>query len=138
VRICYLLIPIESLLQCCFFLKLSISVPIVYAIHFCSGEYSKERELEEEYAFKRNISIFLEPYRELVEKMIDKGNPSEAAKYSDFVIASIEKVLTSPTQHSLGITEGKGATDEVVDASKGLTKIIGSVNELIQSLSKFK
>ncbi|WP_353072458.1 hypothetical protein [Tunturiibacter gelidiferens] len=38
-----------------FYLKLSISFPLVYAIHFCSTEYSKERKLEEEYAFKGNI-----------------------------------------------------------------------------------
>ena len=50
-----------------FYLKLSISLPLIYAIHFCSREYSKERKLEE-YAFKGNISISLEPYRELVER----------------------------------------------------------------------
>jgi hypothetical protein len=121
-----------------FFLKLAISIPIVYAIHFCSSEYSKERKLEEEYAFKGNISISLEPYRELVEKMIDKGSPTEAAKYSDFVIASIQNVFTSPTQPILGSTESKAAADEIADTSKGFTKILGSVNDLIQSLAKFK
>jgi hypothetical protein len=121
-----------------FYLKLSISFPLVYAIHFCSTEYSKERKLEEEYAFKGNISISLEPYRELVEKMIDKGDRADAAKYSDFVIASIDKVFTSPTQQIFGNKEAKAAADEVADTSKGLTKILGSVNELIQSLAKFK
>jgi hypothetical protein len=121
-----------------FYLKLSISLPLVYAIHFCSTEYSKERKLEEEYAFKGNISISLEPYRELVEKMIDKGDRADAAKYSDFVIASIDKVFTSPTQQIFGKTDAKAAADEVADTSKGLTKILGSVNELIQSLAKFK
>lgn len=121
-----------------FYLKLSISFPLVYAIHFCSTEYSKERKLEEEYAFKGNISISLEPYRELVEKMIDKGDPAEAAKYSDFVIASIDKVFTSPTQQVFGSKEVKETADEVADTSKGLTKILGSVNDLIQSLAKFK
>ncbi len=121
-----------------FYLKLSISFPLVYAIHFCSTEYSKERKLEEEYAFKGNISISLEPYRELVEKMIDKGDRADAAKYSDFVIASIDKVFTSPTQQIFGNKETKAAADEVADTSKGLTKILGSVNELIQSLAKFK
>lgn len=121
-----------------FYLKLSISFPLVYAIHFCSTEYSKERKLEEEYAFKGNISISLEPYRELVEKMIDKGDPKEAAKYSDFVIASIDKVFTSPTQQVFGTKEARAVADEVADSSKGLTKVLGSVNDLIQSLAKFK
>jgi hypothetical protein len=44
-----------------FYLKLSISLPIIYAIAFCSVQYSRERRLEEEYAFKSNISISLDP-----------------------------------------------------------------------------
>jgi hypothetical protein len=121
-----------------FYLKLSISLPLIYAIHFCSTEYSSERKLEEEYAFKGNISISLEPYRELVEKMIDKGNPAEAAKYSDFVIASIGQVFTSPTQQTFRPKESKVTTDEVSDTSKGINKILGSISELMQSLAKFK
>lgn len=121
-----------------FYLKLSISFPLVYAIHFCSAEYSKERKLEEEYAFKGNISISLEPYRELVEKMIDKNDTAEAAKYSDFVISSIDKVFTSPTSNVFGSKETRAAADEIADTSKGLTKILGSVNELVESLAKFK
>ncbi|HEX9199363.1 MAG TPA: hypothetical protein VF865_07380 [Acidobacteriaceae bacterium] len=122
-----------------FYLKLSISIPLIYAIHFCSTEYSKERKLEEEYAFKGNISISLEPYRELVEKMIDKNNPEEVAKYSDFVIASIDKVFTSPMQQVVGTTPSKKDDSAVVDeTSKGLTKIVGSISDLVQSLIKIK
>lgn len=121
-----------------FYLKLSISIPIIYAIHFCSGQYSKERQLEEEYAFKGNISISLEPYRELVEKLIDKNVPTEAAKYSDFVIASIGKVFTSPTQQILGDSAKKDSPGESDDTTKDVAKIMGSVNDLVRSLVKFK
>ena len=121
-----------------FFLKLAISIPLIYAIHFCSGEYSKERKLEEEYAFRGNISISLEPYRELVEKMIDKGNPVEATKYSDFVIASIEKVFESPTKQIFGESSKASSGDDVAETSKGLSKILSSVNDLVQSLAKLK
>lgn len=121
-----------------FFLKLAISIPLVYAIHLCSSQFSRERKLEEEYAFKSNISISLEPYRELVEKMIDKGDPAEATKYSDFVIKTIDNVFTSPTQPVFGSADRKDTSDEIADTSKGLTKILGSFNDLIQSLAKFK
>lgn len=50
-----------------FFLKLSLSIPIIYAITFCNVQYAHERKMEEEYAFKSNISISLVPYQELVE-----------------------------------------------------------------------
>jgi hypothetical protein len=121
-----------------FFLKLSISVPLIYAIHFCSTEYSNERKLEEEYAFKSNISISLEPYRELVEKLIDKNNPTEAAKYSDFIINSIDKVFTSPMHKVVGISTKKDDSIVVEETTKGLSKIVGSINDLVQSLPKFK
>lgn len=39
-----------------FYLKLSISIPLIYAIAFCNLQYSLERKLEEEYAFKSSVS----------------------------------------------------------------------------------
>ncbi|MEK6616154.1 MAG: hypothetical protein AABZ32_08605, partial [Bacteroidota bacterium] len=53
-----------------FYIKLSLSLPIIYAITFCTVQYSRERKLEEEYAFKSNISISLIPYQELVSKLV--------------------------------------------------------------------
>lgn len=81
-----------------FFLKLSISLPLIYAITFCSVQYSRERRLEEEYAFKSTISISLDPYRELVEKLVVKDVPEERAKYTAFVIESVGRVFTSPME----------------------------------------
>ena len=40
-----------------FYMKLSISIPLIYAIAFCNVQYSRERSLEEEYAFKSNIHM---------------------------------------------------------------------------------
>jgi chromosome segregation ATPase len=81
-----------------FYLKLSISLPLIYAIAFCSVQYSRERRLEEEYAFKSNISISLDPYQKLVAELVDKTKPEELAKYTAFVIESVNKVFTSPTE----------------------------------------
>ncbi len=82
-----------------FYLKLSISLPIIYAIAFCSVQYSRERRLEEEYAFKSNISISLDPYQRLVKQLVDANKPEELAKYTAFVIDSVNRVFTSPTEH---------------------------------------
>ncbi|OGU16682.1 MAG: hypothetical protein A2076_06565 [Geobacteraceae bacterium GWC2_53_11] len=81
-----------------FFLKLSMSLPLIYAFTFCTLQYSRERKLEEEYAFKSNISISLMPYQELVEKLVAGGQPEEKQKYTTFIIDSINKVFTSPTE----------------------------------------
>lgn len=80
-----------------FYIKLSMSIPLIYAIAFCSVQYTRERKLEEEYAFKSNISISLMPYKELVEKLV-VDNPDEKAKYTAFIIDTINKVFTSPTR----------------------------------------
>jgi hypothetical protein len=81
-----------------FYLKLSMSLPLIYAIAFCSVQYTRERKLEEEYAFKSNISISLIPYKELVEKFVDSTNAKEREKFAAFIIESINKVFTSPTR----------------------------------------
>jgi hypothetical protein len=80
-----------------FFMKLSMSLPLIYAIAFCTIQYSRERKLEEEYAFKSNISISLVPYQELVEKLVSKEHQDERQKYATFIIDSITNVFTSPT-----------------------------------------
>lgn len=80
-----------------FYLKLSISLPLIYALTFCTVQYSHERKLEEEYAFKSNISLSLIPYKELVEKIVKNDTPAEKEKYATFIIDSINNIFTSPT-----------------------------------------
>lgn len=74
-----------------------MSLPLLFALIFCATQYSRERRLEEEYAFKSNISISLEPYKNLVEKLVG-SDPTEKAKFTAFIIDSISKVFTSPTK----------------------------------------
>lgn len=81
-----------------FYLKLSMSIPLIYAITFCNVQYTRERKLEEEYAFKSNISISLIPYQQLVEKLVDSQNVQEREKYTSFIIESIGRVFASPTE----------------------------------------
>lgn len=81
-----------------FYLKLSMALPLIYAITFCNLQYSRERRLEEEYAFKSNISISLDPYKDLVEKLVNKDNPAEIEKFVSFIIESVNKVFTSPNE----------------------------------------
>lgn len=80
-----------------YLVKLTLSLPVIYAISFCSIQYGKERRLEEEYAFKAGISVSLNPYQELVGKLVDLKVPEERAKYTDFIITSITSVFSSPT-----------------------------------------
>jgi hypothetical protein len=112
-----------------FYIKLSISLPIIYAIAFCSLQYSRERRLEEEYAFKANISISLDPYRKLVAELVDTDNPSEREKYANFMIESINRVFTSPTPHSF---DEKQSNDLATGIIKELGNIITPITKMIR------
>ena len=109
-----------------FYLKLSISLPLIYAIAFCNVQYSRERRLEEEYAFKSNISISLDPYQKLVGNLVDKAKPEELSKYTAFIIDSVNRVFTSPTGE---IFESPG------DRSSA-EKLIKSLGDFIEPLLK--
>jgi hypothetical protein len=110
-----------------FYLKLSISLPLIYAIAFCNVQYSRERRLEEEYAFKSNISISLDPYQRLVRQLVEDDKPEEVAKYTAFVIDSINKVFTSPT---------KAIFDDQGSDVSSVQKVLKSVGDLIEPLVK--
>lgn len=49
--------------------RLTIAVPITFLIVFSAKQYASERRAEEEYAFKSAISVSLESYRDLLERM---------------------------------------------------------------------
>jgi hypothetical protein len=99
-----------------FYLKLSISLPLIYAIAFCNVQYSRERRLEEEYAFKSSISISLDPYQRLVGQLVDKTKPEEISKYTAFVIDSVTKVFTSPTGHIFEGPEDRTSAEKLIKA----------------------
>ncbi|MFD1000285.1 hypothetical protein ACFQ21_13260 [Ohtaekwangia kribbensis] len=114
-----------------FYLKLSISIPLIYAIAFCSAQYTRERKLEEEYAFKSNISISLIPYKELVEKLVINGTPQEREQFTTFLIDSISKVFTSPTSKVFGQNQSDVRPDI---ALKQLSKQLETVVKPFESI----
>ncbi len=106
-----------------FYLKLSISIPLIYAIAFCNLQYSRERKLEEEYAFKSSVSISLDPYQKLVGGLVDKAQPEELAKYTAFIIESVNRVFTSPTDPIFeGSENQKNYTETIIKAVGSVIK----------------
>jgi hypothetical protein len=114
-----------------FFLKLAISIPLIYGIAFCNVQYARERRLEEEYAFKSNISISLDPYQKLVAGLVDKAKPDELAKYTAFVIDSVNRVFTSPTEKIFEDHSG-----EKTSAEKLIKALGGFIEPLVKALKK--
>lgn len=117
-----------------FFGKLSMTLPLIYAIFFCTVQYGRERKLEEEYAFKSNISISLVPYKELVEGLVNAQQPGEREKFTAFVIDAITKVFTSPTDKIFDAEHKPKSTS--LDALKQLEKLLKATIEPLEPLFK--
>lgn len=115
-----------------FYIKLSMSLPLIYAIAFCTVQYGRERKFEEEYAFKSNISISLMPYKELVEKLVDENQPGEREKFTAFIIDAITRVYTSPTDKVFEIEQKNKNTDK--EPLKNLEKVLKAVVDPLKPL----
>jgi len=105
-----------------FWVKLSLTIPIGYAIAFCTVQYGRERRLEEEYAFKASISVSLNPYRDLVHSILQSDGAKDQTKYVDFVIESVKGVFTSPTDK---VFEGEKKEGIGFKALKQATELAG-------------
>jgi chromosome segregation ATPase len=105
-----------------FWVKLSLTVPLGFALTFCTVQYSRERRLEEEYAFKSSISVSLNPYRELIQSIVERGG-TDLSKYTDFVIDSVRNVFTPPTDKVFEREKKSGLTEKTL---KQTAEIIGS------------
>jgi chromosome segregation ATPase len=105
-----------------FWVKLSLTIPIGYAIAFCTVQYGRERRLEEEYAFKASISVSLNPYRELIHSILQNDAAKDQTKYADFVIESVKGVFMSPTDK---VFEGEKKEGIGYKALKQATELAG-------------
>lgn len=117
-----------------FFGKLSMNLPLIYAIYFCTVHYGRERKLEEEYAFKSNISISLVPYQELVEKLVNNEQAGEREKFTTFIIDAIAKVYSTPTDKVFENEQKSNVAP--MDGSKQLEKIIKAIIDPLEPLLK--
>lgn len=106
-----------------FWVKLSLTVPLGFAITFCTVQYGRERRLEEEYAFKSSISVSLNPYRDLVHSILEKDGQVDQSKYTEFVISSVTNVFTPPTDKVFDSEKKSGFTQKTF---KQTAEIIGT------------
>ncbi len=81
----------ESKPDIIFFVRLGVMVPLAFLMYFTAAQYRKERQAEEEYAFKSAISFSLEPYRDLLLTMRRSDNLE-----ADFVKRLMEDIFDNP------------------------------------------
>jgi len=109
-----------------FWVKLSLTVPLGFALTFCTVQYSRERRLEEEYAFKSSISVSLNPYRDLIHSILEKDGNVDLTRYSEFVIDSVRNVFTPPTDK---IFDGEKKSGVTKKALKDTAELLGTLTK---------
>jgi uncharacterized protein YoxC len=77
-----------------FFLKLTVSLPFIFAVYFSSRQYNKERSIVERYAFKAAQAKSLSAFSATVREM-DSSEQGQA-EAQKFVISSVEKIYAQP------------------------------------------
>ena len=103
--------------------RLIIVAPLAFLIAFTAKRYSSERRAEEEWAFKSAVSISLEPFRELIERMKKDGHETA------FVERLVSEIFDNPSKRLYAEPPpGNGEKD-------GL-KILGLVRDLVAKIPK--
>lgn len=113
----------SEVLSYAFLLKFSVSLPVIYWLIFSTRQYTKNKRLEEEYAFKSAISLSLEAYRDLIKK--ESGEPTKQ-EVVPFITEAVEKIFSSP---SVSISkhphkEDSDLTESILDK---LLQLIGKI-----------
>jgi uncharacterized protein YukE len=80
------------------YIKLSIAAPFIYLLVFAATQYNKERLLEEQYAFKANISVSLEAYRKLLDEIAADAGPAPRAAVAEWVIDAVRQIFAEPRE----------------------------------------
>ena len=83
---------VGTLYQLNFLVKLALTSPFVYFVVFINREYSRTRNLIEEYTFKAAIARSFEAYKEIIQSI----NSEDLTETLDFIIRSIKDLYSSP------------------------------------------
>jgi len=110
----------SSGIESAFFVKLSAIIPVTFMILFAARQYSNERRTEEEYAFKSAISVSLEPYKDLLQRIADGGHAEQAT----FVENLLLEVFDNPVKRIYADATAKSEEDEIKAKFKMIKKIL--------------
>ena len=83
-------------------IKFSITFPLLFALGLAVSFYKKERDLEEEYAFKSAVALSLGAYQKLLKDELAAGGNERVLH---FIVESITGLYSSPTQRNLKVTK---------------------------------
>lgn len=101
-------------------IRIFITIPLFYVVKFCADSYRKERDLEEEYAFKSAVSLSLAGYQKLLKDELPDGSNQQVI---DFITSSISRIYSPPRKGDNKKTkEEKDFLDEIIELIKQIKK----------------
>ncbi len=101
------------------------TLPVFVLVGFVYKQYSKERNLQEEYAFKSAVAMTLTAYSDMLENKDADPNKSRQI----MLTKSIEQVYTLPMIHH---NRDKNSTDEISRLKTMVSEIVEQIKELKQ------
>jgi uncharacterized coiled-coil DUF342 family protein len=118
-----------------FFVRLGVMIPLAFLMYFTAAQYRRERQAEEEYAFKSAISFSLEPYRDLLLRMRQSGELE-----ADFVKKLMDDIFDNPVPRLYSKRHQKDESENLIDLLTELTKKIqpDKKNIILEAIDKFK
>jgi hypothetical protein len=104
-----------------------MAAPLAFLLWFCAKQSTKERQAEEEYAFKSAISLSLEPYRDMLTKMSKEAHPE-----TGFVRTLMGDVFDNPVKRLYTTGNSDDEAKVVRDLLREITKAVSKIpsNEL--------
>jgi hypothetical protein len=103
------------------------TTPAWFLVGFVFSQYTKERDLQEEYAFKSAVAMTLTAYSQMLAEN-DGGESTAKASKQEMLLKSIEKIYTQPELR----TERGGKNS--LKNSKPLIEALNAVSEVVKNI----
>ena len=101
------------------------TTPLIALFWFSLKQYSKERNLAEEYAFREAVSVTLTAYANQVVRGEEESN-----ERIDLIRETVEKLYTKPQITNEGIGLFSFKSKDIVDLLKEVKEIVGEFKNL--------
>ena len=82
-----------------FLIKIALTSPLVYFVVFVNREYSRVRNLIEEYTFKAAIARSFEAYKEILQDAFSEHQALIYQKKLDFILEAVTGLYSSPMRN---------------------------------------
>lgn len=101
-------------------IKVLITLPLFYIVRFFGDGYKRERNLEEEYAFKSSVAFSLAGYQKLLKDELPDGSNTQVI---EFITKSISSIYSTPRRDiSKIVKEEKNILEDFIALVKEVKK----------------